>query len=88
MVMVVQQPEALHQFDQTNGDGEGCGEGLYRCASFIGEGVHYIQQQVDHLQTTCQGSYTHTHTYMGVLLKITFFQKSSTKHEILKGPVT
>lgn len=30
MVMVVQQPEALHQLHQTDGDGEGCGEGLYR----------------------------------------------------------
>ena len=62
VVVVVEQPQALDQFDQADGEGEGCGEGLYRGPPFIGEGVHDIQQQVDHLKTPGQGKYTHNHT--------------------------
>lgn len=48
VVVVVQQPEALHQLDQADGDCEGIGEGLHRRPALVRE-VHHIQQQVDHL---------------------------------------
>lgn len=49
MVVVIQEPQALNQLNQTNGDGKGCGEGFHRCPILVGIGIHDIQQQVKNL---------------------------------------
>ncbi len=63
VVMMVQQPEALYEFHQSNRDGKSCGEGLHWCSLLIGEGVHDIQQQVNHL-----GQQVKAHTRSGLNL--------------------
>ena len=63
VVVVVEQPQALDQFDQADGEGEGGGERLHGRPPFIGEGVHDIQQQVDDLRSPGQGKHTQTHSH-------------------------